>query len=46
MEAVYEQIFYLKQLGNWAFLEAYTLPVQLRSWFVKKLIDYNKVETE
>jgi hypothetical protein len=41
MESVYEQIFYLKTLGNWSFFEAYSLPVQLRVWFLKKSIDYN-----
>jgi len=46
MESVYEEIFVLKQEGNWSFLEAYTLPIQLRSWFLKKLIKYKNPEQE
>ena len=37
MEMVYEHFFYLKQYGNWSFLEAYNLPIGLRTWFVKRL---------
>ena len=37
MEAVYEQFFLLKHFGGWSFIEAYNLPVGLRSWFVERL---------
>jgi hypothetical protein len=37
MEDVYEQIFYLKNDGNWNFTEIYNLPVKLREWFVTRL---------
>jgi len=38
MEAVYEELFVLKHHGGWSFFEAYSLPIQLRHWFVKRLI--------
>ena len=37
MEVVYEQFFLLKHFGGWSFIEAYNLPVGLRTWFVKRL---------
>ena len=37
MEAIYEQFFYLQYTGGWSFIEAYNLPVGLRTWFVKRL---------
>ena len=46
MEKVYEQIFFLKQEGNWSFIEAYTLPIQLRSWFFEKLVKYKFPDKE
>jgi len=36
-ENVYEQFFYLKQHGGWSFIEAYSLPIQLREWWVNRL---------
>jgi hypothetical protein len=38
MENVYEQFFFLKYYGSWSFTEAYSLPVGLREWFVKRLV--------
>jgi len=37
MENVYNEFFLLKYHGRWSFLEAYNLPVSLRSWFLKRL---------
>ena len=37
MEPVYEQFFLLKYHGGWSFIEAYSLPVGLRLWFLKRL---------
>ena len=37
MKEVYEQFFLLKYHGGWSFIEAYNLPVGLRTWFVKRL---------
>jgi len=37
MEAVYEQFFLLKHFGSWSFIEAYNLPVGLRTWFIERL---------
>ena len=34
---VYEQIFHLKQYGGWSFAEAYSLPIQLREWWLERL---------
>ena len=46
MESVYEHFFYLKYYGNWSFVEAYNLPVGLRTWFVTKLSDQIEKENE
>lgn len=37
MENVYEQFFMLKYHGGWSFIEAYSLPIGLRLWFIKRL---------
>jgi len=46
MEHIYEQFFFLKYWGGWAFSEAYNLPVGLREWFVKRLIKQIEDENE
>jgi len=46
MENVYEQFFFLKYSGGWSFSEAYNLPVGLRKWFVKRLIQQLEAEKE
>ena len=43
---MYEQFFFLKYHGGWSFTEAYNLPVQLRNWFVKRLVKQIKSEQE
>jgi len=43
---MYEQFFFLKYHGGWSFTEAYNLPVQLRNWFVKRLVKQLKSEQE
>jgi|TARA_S200002703_G_scaffold153167_1_gene154413 hypothetical protein len=30
-------MFYLKQYGGWSFAEAYSLPIQLREWWIGRL---------
>ena len=37
MENVYNEFFLLKYHGGWSFIEAYNLPVSLRTWFFKRL---------
>lgn len=37
IKSVYEQMFYLKQYGGWSFAEAYSLPIQLREWWIGRL---------
>ena len=37
IEATYEQFFLLKYHGGWSFADAYSLPVGLRLWFLKRL---------
>ena len=37
METVYETFFLLKHFGGWSFIEAYNLPIGLRTWFVERL---------
>ena len=46
MEGVYEQFFFLKYHGGWAFSEAYNLPIGLREWFVERLLKQLKDEQE
>lgn len=46
IESVYEQFFLLKYHGGWSFIEAYNLPIPLRSWFVNRLAKQFEVETE
>jgi hypothetical protein len=44
IKGVYEQLFFLKQHGNWSFIEAYNLPNQLRQWWVDRLSKYFEEE--
>jgi len=46
MEKVYEAFFFLKYHGGWSFIEAYNLPVGLRTWFVERLGKQIKKENE
>jgi len=46
MESVYEQFFLLKYHGGWSFIESYNLPVGLRNWFIKRLINQFEKEKE
>ena len=38
IKQVYEQFFLLKFHGGWSFIEAYNLPVGLRTWFIERLV--------
>lgn len=46
MEQVYEQFFLMKYHGGWSFIEAYNLPVALRTWFLERLSKQIKDEAE
>ena len=46
LEGVYEEIFFLKQHGNWTFVEAYNIPHRLRQWWIKRLQKHFKDEAE
>jgi len=46
MKNVYEEFFFLKYYGGWSFIEAYSLPVGLRRWFVTRLADQLKKESD
>jgi hypothetical protein len=46
MESVYEQFHYMKYYGGWSFLEAYNLPIGLRSWFFNRLRKQLESEVE
>ena len=46
MENVYEHFFYLQYTGGWSFIEAYNLPVGLRTWFVKRLSKQIEAEND
>lgn len=45
-ENVYQQFFYLKYYGGFSLFESYNLPVQLRKWFVEKLSEQLKEESD
>ena len=38
-KSIYEEFFLLKQYGNWTFFEVYNLPVLVRKWFLKRLVE-------
>jgi hypothetical protein len=42
IEGVYEEIFNLKMHGNWSFMEAYNLPIKIRRWFLKRLLNITR----
>jgi len=46
IESVYEEIFVLKYHGHWSFAEAYTLPINIRRWFIKRLVQQKEREAE
>jgi hypothetical protein len=46
MQNIYEQFFFLKYRGGWSFAEAYNLPIGLREWFVKRLVQQIETENE
>jgi len=43
---MYEQFFFLKYHGGWSFTEAYNLPIKLREWFVRRLSEQKKAESD
>ena len=43
---MYETFFFLKYSGGWSFTEAYNLPVGLRNWFVQRLQQQLKDESD
>ncbi len=46
IESVYEELFLLKQNGNWSFFEAYNLPIMIRRWFLRRLVRYFEEQNE
>ena len=46
IENVYEEFFFLKYYGGWSLQEAYTLPVAIRKWFIKRLMKQLEDEAE
>jgi len=44
IESVYEELFILKHHGGWSFFEAYNLPIQIRRWFIRRIIKHNEDE--
>tara|TARA_B100001094_G_C18137381_1_gene775899 strand:- start:770 stop:943 length:174 start_codon:yes stop_codon:yes gene_type:complete len=43
---VYEEIFQLKHFGGWSFIEAYSLPISIRRWFLRRLSEQYEKEKE
>ena len=46
IEGVYEAFFYLKYYGGWSFTEAYSLPIVIREWFLKRLAKQLEMEKD
>jgi len=46
IESVYEQLFQLKYHGGWSFFESYNLPISVRVWFLERLIEQKKAESD
>lgn len=46
IESVYEEIFTLKYHGAWSFYEAYSLPIQIRRWFLNRLVKQFEMEKQ
>ena len=44
IESVYEELFMLKYHGGWSFFEAYSIPIQVRRWFLNRLSKQFKTE--
>ena len=40
MKNIYDVFFSMKLHGGWSFIEAYNLPVGLRDYYFKKLIEH------
>jgi|TARA_R100000005_G_C4924005_1_gene155976 hypothetical protein len=43
---MYEEFFNLKYYGGWSFFEAYNLPIVLRRWFMKRLVEQKEKENK
>jgi len=43
---MYEEIFALKYHGGFSLYESYNIPVGLRKWFIRRLIDQLELEKE
>ena len=43
---VYEEFFNLKYYGGWSFFEAYNLPILVRRWFLRRLIEQKENESK
>lgn len=46
IKSVYEEFFLMKYHGGWSFTEAYNLPVQIRRWFLQRLVKEIEAEAE
>ena len=46
IQNVYEEMFLLQYHMGWSFIEAYNLPVQIRKWFLNRLVKQLKDESE
>jgi len=45
-EHIYEELFFLKQHGGWSFIESYNLPMQLRKWWIERIVKQMEEEAE
>ena len=46
IKSIYEQFFYMKYYSGWGIYELYHLPIGLRSFYIKMLIENKEKEKE
>ena len=46
IQNVYEEIFLLQYHMGWSFIEAYNISIQIRRWFLNRLVRQLKEESE
>ena len=43
---IYEQFFYMKYYAGWSLFELYSLPIGLRNFYVRMLVDLKEKQKE
>jgi|TARA_E500000318_G_scaffold4884_1_gene4963 hypothetical protein len=43
---IYEECFQMKYYGGWSFFETYNLPIQVRRWFLERIVKQKEDENK